>query len=196
VRLPRLLYFTLRCVCRAGRQGAGETGCRWRNRDYRHPLEVNPIKTVAGQPMWHCEHCGCAKSVCTADKREWLCTARAEFFRAILQTAVAAPPGCGVLHNLPHCERAQAAARSTPPHLPPPTEHRECAVIIKASGARSVAMHAVMMTVPTRDLTTGGTEKIVHPKAHMRHIYIFKAVFPAVFFLFCMRIRLHNMPCE
>ena len=32
-------------------------------------------------------------------------------------------------------------------------------------------------------LTTGGTEKIVHPKAHMRHIYIFKAVFPAVFFV-------------
>lgn len=80
VRLPRLLYFTLRCVCRAGRQGAGETGCRWRNRDYRHPLEVTPIKTVAGQPMWHCEHCGCAKSVCTADKREWLCTARAQNF--------------------------------------------------------------------------------------------------------------------
>jgi hypothetical protein len=71
-RVPRLLYFTLRCVCRAGRQGAGETGCRWRNRDYRNPLEVNPIKTVAGQPMWHCEHCGCAKSVCTADKRVWL----------------------------------------------------------------------------------------------------------------------------
>jgi hypothetical protein len=82
VRLPRLLYFTLRCVCRAGRQGAGETGCRWRNRDYRHPLEVTPIKTVAGQPMWHCEHCGCAKSVCTADKREWLCTARAQNFLA------------------------------------------------------------------------------------------------------------------
>ena len=74
----------------------------------------------------------------------------AENFRAILQTAVAAPPGCGVLHNLPHCERAQAAARSTPPHLPPPTEHRECAVIIKASGARLVAMHAVKMTVPTQ----------------------------------------------
>jgi hypothetical protein len=40
--------------------------------------------------------------------------------------------------------------RSTPPHLPPPTEHRECAVIIKASGARLVAMHAVKMTVPTQ----------------------------------------------
>jgi hypothetical protein len=32
-------------------------------------------------------------------------------------------------------------------------------------------------------LTLGRTKKIVHPKAHMRHIYIFKAVFPAVFFV-------------
>ena len=94
VRLPRLLYFTLRCVCRAGRQGAGETGCRWRNRDYRHPLEVTPIKTVAGQPMWHCEHCGCAKSVCTADKRVWLCTARAQNFLAFPPKNSGAPVWC------------------------------------------------------------------------------------------------------
>ena len=75
---------------------------------------------------------------------------RTLFFRAILQTADAAPTGVGVLHIPPRCEDAQAAARSTPPHLPPPTEHRECAVIIKASGARLVAMHAVKMTVPTQ----------------------------------------------
>ena len=93
VRLPRLLYFTLRCVCRAGRQGAGETGCRWRNRDYRHPLEVTPIKTVAGQPMWHCEHCGCAKSVCTADKR--VCyAARAQNFLAFPPKNSGAPVWC------------------------------------------------------------------------------------------------------
>jgi len=43
VHLPWQLYFTLRCVCRAGRVGAGETGCRGRNRDYRHPLEATPF---------------------------------------------------------------------------------------------------------------------------------------------------------
>ena len=110
VRLPWLLYFTLRCVCRAGRQGAGETGCRGRNRDYRHPLEATPLKTVAGQPMWHCERCGCARSVCTADKRVWLYNVHEQNFLAfhqkILSLSLAALLAARALSRLSRLSRA------------------------------------------------------------------------------------------
>ena len=43
--------------------GTGTTGIRWR---------PHHLYTDAGQAMRHCERCGCAKSVCTADKRVWL----------------------------------------------------------------------------------------------------------------------------
>ncbi len=43
--------------------------------------------------------------------------------------------------------RQSRAAHPPPPHTRP---HRKYAVIIKASGARLVAMHAVKMTVPTQ----------------------------------------------
>ena len=82
VHLPWQLYFTLRCVCRAGRVGAGETGCRGRNRDYRHPLEATPflygcrpanVALRALRMRQECVYCRQTGVVRTAPQEDFFC---------------------------------------------------------------------------------------------------------------------------
>ena len=69
----------------AAEGGTGTTGIRWR---------LHHFYTDAGQPMWHCERCGCAKSVCTADKRVWCARRRRKIFFAF------PPPNSPLLKSL------------------------------------------------------------------------------------------------